>query len=195
MNYTIKTTAYKEKGENFTIFCKNCLTVKTKLNYIKHALAKSKASREKLNLSMANNCTPKRAFFVRIVYLSTKNSFISDKLFFSMVERNGQPLAVGCFPLMAVSHPVTFYRPTVRSQAVVSKTLSMETTKMIQFIFAAIRRADLSNQIQKIRIQAPTEEAARRLLAREFILVLAGKINPQSTPTRGAHLATQGGAL
>ena len=73
------------------------LTDKTRLNYIKSAFAKSNASREKLSLLKANNSTPNRAFFVRAIYLSNKNSLISDKLF-PMVERNGQPFVVGCIP-------------------------------------------------------------------------------------------------
>ena len=178
------------------------LTDKTRLNYIKSAFAKSSAGREKLNFQMANNSTPNRAFFVRAIYLSNKNSVIFDKLF-PMVERNRQPLAVGCFPFEAVSHPVTFYRPTVRSLAVVSKNFQMETTQMKQFIFAAIRRTDLSNRIQKIRINAETERDARAQFACTFILVLAGKINLKNTlkndRTFAAHsplfaLPTQGGA-
>ncbi|WP_338422568.1 ash family protein [Aggregatibacter actinomycetemcomitans] len=105
------------------------LTDKTRLNCIECALAKSKDSREKLNCQKANNSTPNRAFFVRAIYLSNKNSVISGKLF-PMVERNGQPFAVGCFPFEAVSHPVTFYRQTVRSLAVVSEDNQKETTQM-----------------------------------------------------------------
>ena len=52
---------------------------------------------------------------------------------------------------------------------------------MYQFIFAAIRRTDLTNQIQKIRITADTEQAARAQFARDFVLVLTGKINLQNT--------------
>lgn len=178
------------------------LTDKTRLNYIKSALTKSSASREKLSFQKANNSTPNRAFFVRAIYLSNKNSLISDKLF-PMVERNGQPFVVGCFPFEAVSHPVTFYRPTVRSLAVVPEDYQKETTQMKQFIFAAIRRTDLSNRIQKIRINAETERDARAQFACTFILVLAGKINLKNTlkndRTFAAHsplfaLPTQGGA-
>ena len=202
MNYTIKSMHYKEKREKINKFTISLLTDKTRLNYIKSAFAKSNASREKLNFQMANNSTPNRAFFVRAIYLSNKNSVIFDKLF-PMVERNGQPFAVGCFPFEAVSHPVTFYRPTVRSLAVVSKNFQMETTQMKQFIFAAIRRTDLSNRIQKIRINAETERDARAQFACTFILVLAGKINLKNTlkndRTFAAHsplfaLPTQGGA-
>ena len=98
-----------------------------------------------------------------------------------MLVRNGQSLLAGCFPMLAVSHPVTHYRPTVRSLAVVPENLTLELTQMKQFIFAAIRRTDLSNQIQKIRINAGTEQAARAQFARDFVLVLTGKINLQNT--------------
>ena len=201
-NYSQKSTHDQISRTHKRLFSCFLLTDKTRLNYIEFAFAKSSASREKLNLAKANNSTPNRAFFVRAIYLSNQNSLISDKLF-PMVERNGQPLAVGCFPLQAVSHPVTFYRPTVRSLAVVPENLAKETTQMKQFIFAAIRRTDLSNHIQKIRINAETERDARAQFAREFILVLAGTINLKNTSdfnrTFAVHspvlaLSTQGGA-
>lgn len=60
---------------------------------------------------------------------------------------------------------------------------------MYQFIFAAIRRTDLSNHLQKIRITADTEQAARTQCARDFVLVLAGKINLQNTVKNDRTLA------
>ena len=149
-----------------------------------HVLAKSKTSREKLNhLTLANDSTPfNRAFFVRNI--RTPKEFadfvLSNLKIHSMVERDRQSLT-GCLPMLAVSHPVTFYRPTVRSLAVVPENLTLETTQMYQFIFAAIRRTDLTNHIQKIRITADTEQAARAQFARDFVLVLTGKINLQNT--------------
>ena len=149
-----------------------------------HVLAKSKTSREKLNhLTLANDSTPfNRAFFVRNI--RTPKEFadfvLSNLKIHSMVERDRQSLT-GCLPMLAVSHPVTFYRPTVRSLAVVPENLTLETTQMYQFIFAAIRRTDLTNQIQKIRITADTAQAARAQFARDFVLVLTGKINLQNT--------------
>ena len=150
-----------------------------------HVLAKSKTSREKLNhLTLANDSTPfNRAFFVRNIRTPKEYAdfvFNLNPIILSMVERNG-PSLTGCLPCMAVSHPVTFYRPTVRSLAVVPKNLYKETTQMYQFIFAAIRRTDLTNHIQKIRITADTEQAARAQFARDFVLVLTGKINLQNT--------------
>ena len=147
---------------------------------------KTTASRDKLNyLSQANDSTPfNRAFFVRNIRTPKEYAdfvFNLNPIILSMVERNGQPLVVGCLPVMAVSHPVTFYRQAVRSLAVDSENSSQESTQMYQFIFAAIRRTDLSNQIQKIRIITETEQAARAKFARDFVLVLTGKINLQNT--------------
>ena len=148
------------------------------------ALAKSKVSRGKLNYLLANDSTPfNRAFFVRNIRTPKEYAdfvFNLNPIILSMVERNGTSLT-GCFPIVAVSHPVTFYRPTVRSLAVDSKNQLLESTQMYQFIFAAIRRTDLTNHIQKIRITADTEQAARAQFARDFVLVLTGKINLQNT--------------
>lgn len=148
-----------------------------------HALAKSKTSRGKLNLYKANDSTPQnRAFFVRNIRTPQEYAdfvFNLNPIILSMVERN-EPSLTGCLPCMAVFHLVMLYRPTVESLAVVPKNLYKETTQMYQFIFAAIRRTDLSNQIQKIRIIAATEQEARRQLARVYILLLAGRINLQN---------------
>ena len=172
---------YKQYENNYNIFH---FTKRSQICDYVHVLAKSKVSREKLNyLSQANDSTPQnRAFFVRNI--RTPQEFADFVLFnlkiHSMVERNG-PSLTGCFPDMTVFHPVTSYRPTVESLAVVSKNQYLETTQMYQFIFAAIRRTDLTNQIQKIRITADTEQAARAQFARDFVLVLTGKINLQNT--------------
>ena len=149
------------------------------------ALAKSKASRGKLNyLQLANDSTPQnRAFFVRNIRTPKEYAdfvFNLNPIILSMVERN-KPSMTGCLPKLAVFHLVTFYRPTVESLAVVSENLQLETTQMYQFIFAAIRRTDLTNHIQKIRITTDTEQAARTQCARDFVLVLTGKINLQNT--------------
>ena len=173
---------YKQYENNYNTFH---FTKRSQICDYVHALAKSKVSREKLNyLSQANDSTPQnRAFFVRNIRTPKEYAdfvFNLDPIILSMVERSGQPLVVGCFPVMAVSHPVTFYRPTVRSLAVDSENLSQESTQMYQFIFAAIRRTDITNHIQKIRITADTEQAARAQFARDFVLVLTGKINLQN---------------
>lgn len=146
------------------------------------------ASRGKLNyLTLANDSTPlNRAFFVRDI--RTPKEFADfvfiDQIYksLSMVERN-EPSMTGCLPKLAVFHLVTFYRPTVESLAVVPENLTLELTQMYQFIFAAIRRTDLSNHLQKIRITTDSERNARAKLAREFVLVLTGRINLRVTKT------------
>ena len=149
------------------------------------------ASRGKLNyLSQANDSTPQnRAFFVRNIRTPKEYAdfvFNLNPIILSMVERN-EPSLTGCFPVETVFHLVTFYRPTVESLAVVPENLLLELTQMYQFIFAAIRRTDLSNHLQKIRITADNERNARAKLAREFVLVLAGRINLQSDRTLSAN--------
>ena len=128
-------------------------------------------------------------FFVRNIRTPKEYAdfvFNLNPIILSMVERNEQSLT-GCPPDVAVFHLVTFYRPTVESLAVVPINQHQELTQMYEFIFAAIRRTDLSNHLQKIRITADSERNARAKLAREFVLVLAGRINLQSDRTLSAN--------
>lgn len=170
-------------------FLQNGLTDKTRLNYINPALAKSRASRGKLNLIKANDSTPfNRAFFVRGIYAPIQYSLFSDSLF-SMVARNGQPLAVGCLPLLAVFHPVTCYRPAVESLAVVPENLIKETAEMI-YKFLCVNRTHPHFNLCIQTIHANTEESARLSLNADFRhLVTVAKINPKFNRT----LAMKGG--
>ena len=89
--YTRKTNTYHKTNKNIRFLFISRLTDKTRLNYINPALAKSRASRDKLNILQANDSTPfNRAFFVRSVYAPIQNNLSFDRLF-SMVARNGQP--------------------------------------------------------------------------------------------------------
>ena len=181
----------------------NLFTTSSQNGIISSQSEKVIASRGKLNyLTLANDSTPlNRAFFVRNIRTPKEYAdFVLhiNPIILSMVERN-KPSMTGCLPKLAVFHLVTFYRPTVESLAVVPENLTLELTQMYQFIFAAIRRTDLSNHLQKIRITADNERNARAKLAREFVLVLAGRINLQSDRTLSALpslsvSATQGGA-
>lgn len=170
-------------------FLQNGLTDKTRLNYINPTLAKSRASRGKLNLIKANDSTPfNRAFFVRGIYAPIQYSLFSDSLF-SMVARNGQPLAVGCLPLLAVFHPVTCYRPAVESLAVVPENLIKETAEMI-YKFLCVNRTHPHFNLCIQTIHANTEESARLSLNADFRhLVTVAKINPKFNRT----LAMKGG--
>ena len=176
---------------NEIFYNSNPLQSAVKFGIISPQSEKVIASRGKLNyLLLANDSTPlNRAFFVRDIRTPKEYAdfvFNLNPIILSMVERN-EPSLTGCFPVETVFHLVTFYRPTVESLAVVPENLLLELTQMYQFIFAAIRRTDLTNHIQKIRITADSEHNARAKLAREFVLVLAGRINLQSDRTLSAN--------
>ncbi|OOF57320.1 host cell division inhibitor Icd-like protein [Rodentibacter myodis] len=178
--YSQKSSTFHQTHKKSHILSNSALTTKTKLNYIKSALAKSEAGREKLNLQMANPSTPvfTRAFFVRSVRTPIQNNLSFDRLF-PMVARNGQPLAVGCFPFVAVSHPVTRYRPIVRNLAVVPKNLQMETAEMI-YKFLCVNRTHPHFNLCVQTIQANNETNARLSLSADFqCLSLIVKINPK----------------
>ena len=139
--------------------------------------AKSTAEpRNSNDLLMANNSAP-CAFFIRSTRTPQQNGL---KCPFSMVACSGKGFALCCVPLVAVFEPVTRYRPSLETLRGNSLNLTNGVHAMKQFIFAAIRRTDLTNHIVKIRINANTEQEARKPLAREFVLVLAGRINPKN---------------
>ena len=163
---------YKQHENNYNTFhFTKCSQI---CEYV-HALAKSKASRGKLNIKLqANDSTPfNRAFFVRNI--RTPQEFADFILFnlkiHSMVERNRQSLT-GCLPVTAVFHPVMLYRPTVESLAVDSENQLQETTQMYQFIFALIGAPQL-----KIRLLADNEQQARSRFTNGESLLLVGRIN------------------
>ena len=158
------------------IFIKNTLQSAVKFGIIFSQSEKVIASREKLNYStLANDSTPlDRAFFVRNIRTPKEYAdfvFNLNPIILSMVERNG-PSLTGCLPMLAVSHPVMLYRPTVRSLAVVPENLTLELTQMYQFIFALIRAPQI-----KIRLLADNEQQARSRFTDGNTLLFVGRIN------------------
>ena len=98
-------------------------------------VAKSTASREKLNLLMANTSTPKnnRAFFVCSTRTPKENRLA---VFLSMVGYSGRYFT-DCLPLTTASHTAVPYRQTVESLAVDSKNQLMESIKMNPYTLKA----------------------------------------------------------
>ncbi len=79
--------------------------------YPDNVVAKSITEPENSNdLSVANTSTPfyYRAFFVRSIRTPKENAL---SVVLSMVACNGKGIALCCVPLIAVSQPVTRYRP------------------------------------------------------------------------------------
>ena len=90
-------------------------------------VAKSTASRGKLNLLMANTSTPNdRAFFVCCTRTPQENRLA---VFLSMVGYSGRYFT-DCLPLTTAFHTAVPYRQTVESLAVDSKNQLMESIKM-----------------------------------------------------------------
>ncbi|OOF51009.1 hypothetical protein BKK54_04775 [Rodentibacter genomosp. 1] len=159
---------------------KNCFTKCGQIHYDFSAFKKKLKvePRNSNNLSLAHS-TPKACFFMR--GLHTPKERLAR---LSMVACSGKGFALCCVPVIAVFEPVTRYRQKAsKLKAVTLEKRFTGVTQMYQFIFAAIRRTDLTNHIQKIRINADSELQARAILAREFVLVLASKINLKNDRT------------
>ncbi|MCR1838105.1 host cell division inhibitor Icd-like protein [Pasteurella caecimuris] len=192
MNYLNDNLPFNAVGRNFFTpknrkFLQSGLTVKTKLNYIKSALAKSKVRASKLVLLLQANSTPNRAFFVRSVYAPIQYSLFSDSLF-SMVAHSGKGFALCRFPVITVFEPVMCYRPSLETLAVVPQNLLQETAEMI-YKFLCVNRTHPHFNLCVQTIQANNETNARLSLSADFqCLSLIAKINPKFDRT-----FTQGG--
>ena len=171
--------------ENF--YNLNPLQSAVKFGIISLQSQKTIASREKLNyLSQANDSTPQnRAFFVRDIRTPKEYAdfvFNLNPIILSMVERN-EPSLTGCFPVVAVSHLVTLYRPTVRSLAVDSENLSQDTAEMI-YKFLCVNRTQSHFNLCVISLNSTTEEQARLSLSADYrFIAVVARINPQNNRT------------
>ncbi len=172
--------------ENF--YNLNPLQSAVKFGIISLQSQKTIASREKLNyLSQANDSTPQnRAFFVRDIRTPQNKLRILfqhlSTIYSSMVERN-EPSLTGCLPVMAVSHLVTLYRPTVRSLAVDSENLSQDTAEMI-YKFLCVNRTQSHFNLCVISLNSTTEEQARLSLSADYrFIAVVARINPQNNRT------------
>lgn len=132
------------------------LTTPTRSPYAFLALAKSKASREKLNQSCkANNSTPlNRAFFVRNFRTPQKSGF---RRLFSMVGRNRHAYAWLLSLYEQFSHPVTLYRPNREKFSGSSSKFIQGLSAMKRFIFMTTGELRL-----KITLSAHSREEAER---------------------------------
>ncbi|MFZ7236934.1 host cell division inhibitor Icd-like protein [Avibacterium gallinarum] len=149
-------------------------TTEANLSYFNTALSNSAEPRNS-NLYKAYSNTPLNAcFFMRST--NTPKERLKQACS-SMVACYGKGIALCCVPCIAVFEPVTRYRPKASKLQAVTLNNQYKEIAMKLFIFAAIRRTDLTNKIYKIRILAETEMQARAKLAKQFVLVFAGCIN------------------
>ena len=130
--------------------------------------------------------TPKACFFMRDIRTPQNKLRILfqhlSTIYSSMVERN-EPSLTGCLPVMAVSHLVTLYRPTVRSLAVDSENLSQDTAEMI-YKFLCVNRTQSHFNLCVISLNSTTEEQARLSLSADYrFIAVVARINPQNNRT------------
>ncbi|WP_446834110.1 host cell division inhibitor Icd-like protein [Testudinibacter sp. P27/CKL/0425] len=57
------------------------------------------------------------------------------------------------------------------------------------YLFAGIKRLDRTNKIHSLRIEADSERQACALLARDYVLAFAGRINRTFTAVQGVIYA------
>ena len=154
--------------------------------YSFRAVTKSAAGRRNPSYSMA---TPDAPCVFFCVYASVHP--LSGQRFFSrcavcvMVARAGQPSG---WPVSieAGFSPPSGLPPECENSGGSSNRYSMEIVLMttaltaahpeFTFIFAAVRRTDAAARPCMLRTTAETETAARRLLARDYVLSFAGRL-------------------
>ena len=115
-------------NKNDKLLLNSYLTKNACENYTCQAFAKSKASRDKLNIHKANS-TPTRAFFVRRFHTPKENR---PAVILSMMACSRQSLRLAGLPCVPVCHPATRYRQIVTSLAI---ALNHSTQGLLAMIY------------------------------------------------------------
>ncbi|WP_052121805.1 ash family protein [Gallibacterium genomosp. 2] len=141
------------------------------------ATANSVAEPENSNdISLADKCTPLNAcFFMRSTNTPKERLKMACS---SMVACYGKGFALCCVPVIAVSQPVTRYRPSLRTFAVTSQNLFTGVTAML-YLFKAVSRSDLRNTKKHfslfprytVRINADSIKQATAQVAPYFVIL------------------------
>ncbi|RRZ92328.1 host cell division inhibitor Icd-like protein [Erwinia sp. 198] len=151
------------------------------------AAAKSAAGRRNPSYSMATQHAPCVFFYV----VASVRQFLAQRFlcrcaFKIMVAQAGQPSGWPVFIEAGIPTPVWATTPECRNSGGSVNRYSMESATMaatlisarmqFTFLFAAVRRADTAARPCMLRTNAETESAARRLLARDYVLSFAGRL-------------------
>ncbi|PPC64814.1 Ash-like/host cell division inhibitor Icd-like protein [Pantoea sp. ICBG 1758] len=149
------------------------------------AAAKSVAGRENPSKTKATQHAP-RVFFCVIasVHPFIGQRFLCRCAALIMVARAGQPSGWPVSFVAGFSPPSglppkrenfggSFYKLTKESATMAATLISARM--QFTFLFAAVRRADTAARPCMLRTTAETESAARRLLARDYVLSFAGR--------------------
>lgn len=147
------------------------LTNDRNLNYIRTALAKSNVEPENSNDKTLANSTPQACFFIRSIRTPQ-----ARQRRHSMVAYSGKGFALCCVPMFAVSQPVIRYRPEPENFQAVTSLANIGVTKMIYQFLGVSRQHYDPTQAEQIRILAESENQARAYLARDYVLILLGRL-------------------
>lgn len=151
--------------------------------YFNNALAKSSASFSRLNLKAYSRLTnPKQRYF----YVCNNPFHIQI-----MTGRNGETARSASIfgaGLLTLLRLVTLFSSGAQGYKTYSKVITMTT-----YLFVGIRRTDLSNKIHSLRIEADSERQARAILARDYVLAFAGRINRTFTLTQSENAVSISG--
>ncbi|MFU2081596.1 ash family protein [Gallibacterium anatis] len=129
------------------------------------------------NKLVADKCTPINAcFFMRSTNTPKERLKMACS---SMVACYGKGFALCCVPQVAVSQPVTRYRPSLRTFAVTSRKLFTCGANAMLYLFKAVSRSDLRNTRKLIssfprytvRINADSIEQATAQVAPFFVIL------------------------
>ncbi|EKT59752.1 host cell division inhibitor Icd-like protein [Providencia rettgeri] len=157
------------------------------MGYIAWALAKSNVRIGTLNLQTATHDAP-RVFFCVNTYALIQNAVLYR--LDSMVALVGQPQGWLVSVCASSSNPVNVTTPLeIGTSGGDSDTLQTEIIVMMatpaqaqfKFLFLCVKRSDITAKPCRLSAIAPTEQSARSLLVRDFILLFAGRLPVQFT--------------
>ena len=146
------------------------------LSYFNTALSNSAEPENSNDISLAYSNTPINAcFFMRSTNTPKERLEMACS---SMVACYGKGFALCCVPVIAVSQPVTRYRPSLRTFAVTSKYSFTGVTAML-YLFKAVSRSDLRNTKKHfslfprytVRINADSIKQATAQVAPFFVIL------------------------
>ncbi|WGE10051.1 hypothetical protein [Glaesserella parasuis] len=121
--------------------------------YSVHVVAKSTTEPQNSNDLYLANSTPQACFFIRSTRTPKENTAPKNREsgFLSMVACNGKGFALCCVPSIAVSEPVTRYRPNLRSLAVafINHTWSYQKCFTHSYLFIPFKNFCICQQLNR----------------------------------------------
>lgn len=162
---------YFDMNENFY------RATEANLSYFNTALSNSAEPENSNNKLVADKCTPLNAcFFMRSTNTPKERLKMACS---SMVACYGKGFALCCVPQVAVSQPVTRYRPSLRTFAVTSRKLFTCGVNAMLYLFKAVSRSDLRNTKKHfslfprytVRINADSIKQATAQVAPFFVIL------------------------